>query len=112
MRVSAEQGGIKFLESPLGSRAFAATLLDERLTKIHLLINELMKLDDKQVAYILLRHCIALPKFRFASTELIMRAIALFDCILRDTTSELLGANSQKTDLTKPHYQSDMVVWA
>jgi hypothetical protein len=54
-----------------------------------------MKLDDKQVAYILLRHCIALPKFRFAlrtcPTELIMQAIARFDCILRETTSELLG---------------------
>jgi hypothetical protein len=54
-----------------------------------------MKLDDKQVAYTLLRHCIALPKFRFAlrtcPTELIMQAIARFDCILRETTSELLG---------------------
>jgi hypothetical protein len=64
-----------FLESHLGSHAFAAALLDERVTKIQLLINELMKLDDKQVAYILLRHCIALPKFRFAlrtcPTELI-----------------------------------------
>jgi hypothetical protein len=89
MRVLAEQGGIKFLGSPFGSQAFAA------VTKIQLLINELMKLDDKQVAYFLLRHCIALPKFRFAlrtcPTELIMHAIARFDCVLRETTSELLG---------------------
>jgi hypothetical protein len=76
-RVSAEP------KVDLGSRAFAAALLDERVTNIQLLINELMKLDDKQVAYILLRHCIALPKFRFASTELIMRAIARLDCILQ-----------------------------
>jgi hypothetical protein len=55
-RVLAKQGGIKFLGSPLGSQAFAAALLDERVTKIQLLINELMKLDNKQVAFILLRH--------------------------------------------------------
>jgi hypothetical protein len=95
MRVSAEQGGVKFLGSPLGSQAFAAALLDERATTIQLLINELLKLDDKQVAYILLRHFIAISKFRFAlrncPTELIMQAIAPFNCILQETTSELLG---------------------
>jgi hypothetical protein len=101
MRVSAEQGGIKFLGSPLGSRAFGAALLDERLTKIQLLITELIKLDDKQVAYILLIHCIALPKFPFAlrtcPSELIMHDIARFDCILRETTSDLLVV-----ELTRP----------
>jgi hypothetical protein len=56
MRGLAEQGGIKLLGSPLGSQAMAAALLDERVTKIQLLINELMKQEDKQVAYILLRH--------------------------------------------------------
>jgi hypothetical protein len=97
MRVSAEQGGIEFLRCHLASQAFAAALIDERVTKIQLLIYDLMKLDGKQVALglILLRHYIALPKFRFAlrtcPTELIKQAIARFDCILRETTSELLG---------------------
>jgi hypothetical protein len=46
---SAEQDGIKFLGSPFG-KAFAAALLDKRVTKKQLLINKLMKQDDKQVA--------------------------------------------------------------
>jgi hypothetical protein len=95
-------GGIKFLGSPLGSAEFADDLLRIRFSKIERLMCQLQTVPDAQVAYILLRHCISLPKLRFSlRTLIIMGAIAKFDLALRDTLSMMLGVELTDDEFTQ-----------
>jgi hypothetical protein len=98
-------GGIKFLGSPLGSAEFADDLLRIRFSKIEGLMCQRQTFPDAQVAYILPRHCISLPKFRFSlrtcPSLIIMGAIAKFDLALRETLSMMLGVELTDDEFTQ-----------
>ena len=87
--------GFTLLGSPIGPSAFCESSVKIRIRKVEEALTRLRDLQDSQMEMALLRSCLALPKLahvlRTCPPALIMNALNSFDCIMRDTLSDLAG---------------------
>jgi hypothetical protein len=91
-------GGIKLLGS-MAATDSCAEVIDsyacKRVDKIAAMVDSLDLLDDVQLQYILLKYCVAMPRFNFqlrvANPDHIPVAIAQFDDVLRTAVESLMG---------------------
>lgn len=92
----ADEGGYELLGAPVGVDAFAATILEKRISAIRdLTMTKLPNLHDSQAEFCLLRSCFSIPKFGYClrTCEPTKHAsrLAAFDGTIRDALSSILA---------------------
>ena len=90
-----EGDGVMLLGAPLGRDAFVRKAVEERVRKIEEITTLLPQLEDPQTEFVLLRACLALPKFIYTwrtvdTTDLIF-LLERFDRINREALANILG---------------------
>ena len=90
-----QDSGIKLLGCPIGSREFVQRFLEEKAEKIKSITTELSTLHHPHLEFVLLRSCLALPKFIFllrtTDSTPFSQTLQQFDHITREGLSRIIG---------------------
>jgi hypothetical protein len=83
------------LGAPVGDASFSVKTLEKRITAIEWTLKKLPLLQDSHQEYVLLRSCLALPKFRFCLRTCVpalhAASFVRFDGLQRETLGTILG---------------------
>lgn len=87
--------GFELLGAPVGEKAFCEEYVRNRVEKIEAALKHLELIDDPQVELLLIRSCLAFPRFVFALRSAppddIAGAVAHFDQMISSVLTERLG---------------------
>ena len=90
-----EGSDFELLGAPVGGKQFCEDYLRERVKKIQSALNNLEIVDDPQVELLLIRYCLAFPRFVFCmrsvAPEDMTAAVREFDCMISSVLRERLG---------------------
>ena len=88
--------GIVLLGSPLGSFPFVQEMIMEKIEAVRDITNHLPLIQDPHSEFVLLRSCFSLPKVMFLlrtiPSTLHLELWKVFDCLVRDTLTNILGS--------------------
>ena len=90
--------GFVHLGCPVGSEAFVANHIAQKIEQLRNVIDKIHILQDSHMEYVLLRSCFSLPKMNYlmrTSTPLVSSQFYWnrFDELMREALTRILGAN-------------------
>ena len=95
-QIPISRSGFCLLGSAIGPAAFCESIVMSRVEKIRTAVTKLRDLEDSQMETTLLCFCLSLPKFNFILRSClpshIRHAASVFDGLMRESLSDLVGA--------------------